>query len=87
MFDLEKCYDAIEALRSYARIWDEKLKKFKDKPSADWASHGADAFRYLAIGYRDYMGEELPDASNPSGHPTFNQLLQKSYVDTGRRRI
>ena len=87
VFDLEKCYDGIEALRSYARIWDEKLKKFKDKPSADWASHGADAFRYLAIGYRDYMGEELPDASNPSGHPTFNQLLQKSYVDTGRRRI
>ena len=87
IFDLEKCYDGIEALRNYARIWDEKLKKFKDKPSTDWASHGADAFRYLAIGYRDYMGEELPDDSNAAGTPTFNQLMQKSHVNTGRRRI
>lgn len=87
IFDLGKCYDGIEALRSYARIWDEKLKKFKDKPSADWASHGADAFRYLAIGYRDYMGEELPDDSNVAGTPTFNELMQKSHGSIGRRRI
>ena len=87
IFDLEKCYDGIEALRNYARMWDEKLKKFKDKPSSDWASHGADAFRYLAIGYRDYMGEELPDESNPSGYPTFNQLMQNNSQPIGRPRI
>jgi len=75
VFDLEKCYDGIEALRNYAREWDERLKKYKDKPSADIYSHGADAFRYLAIGYREYMGEELPNEYSPSGIGTFNDLM------------
>ena len=39
----------IEALRQYQRDWDDKLKTFKRQPRHDWASHGADAMRYLAI--------------------------------------
>ena len=30
--------------------WDEKLKTLKPAPLHDWASHPADAFRYLAMG-------------------------------------
>ena len=52
VFDQGNCYDGIEALRNYAREWSEKLKQYKDKPEADIYSHGADAFRYLAIGYK-----------------------------------
>jgi phage terminase large subunit len=49
-FDAEKCTRGIEALRQYRREYDDKLKAFKARPLHDWASHGADAFRYLAMG-------------------------------------
>ena len=49
VFDEKKCARGIEALRNYQREWDDKLKTFRKTPRHDWASHGADAFRYLAI--------------------------------------
>lgn len=51
-FDAEKCKKGIDALRQYRREWDEKRKIFHDRPLHDWASHAADAFRYLAMGIR-----------------------------------
>ena len=38
----------IEALRSYRKKWDERLKVFSSHPLHDWSSHAADAMRYLA---------------------------------------
>jgi hypothetical protein len=49
-FDAAKCARGIESLRSYQRNYDQRLKVFSDRPLHDWASHGADAFRYLAQG-------------------------------------
>jgi phage terminase large subunit len=49
---------ALDALRQYRRVWDEKLQKFKDAPLHDWTSHTADSFRYLARGRRPMR---LPD--------------------------
>lgn len=49
-FDKEKTARGIEALRNYRRDYDAKRKVFKNAPMHDWSSHGADAFRYLAIG-------------------------------------
>ena len=43
------CKDGIEALRAYRRTYDEVNKCFSDKPKHDWASDGADAFRYFAL--------------------------------------
>jgi hypothetical protein len=51
-FDSVKCERGINALRNYKKDWDEKNKVFKNKPKHDWASHGADAFRYLAVSER-----------------------------------
>lgn len=34
----------------YQRDWDEKAQDFRSAPRHDWTSHGADAFRYLAVG-------------------------------------
>lgn len=48
-FDVKKCKEGLEALRQYRKEYDEKLKTFKLRPLHDWASHGADAFRYLAV--------------------------------------
>ena len=49
-FDEKKCNRGIEALRQYRREFDEKNKTWRGRPLHDWTSHGADAWRYLAVG-------------------------------------
>jgi hypothetical protein len=61
-------------LKNYKKDFDNKNNTFKLQPKHDWASHGADAFRYLAVSYRenisqsittdDYVLEEFMNASN-----------------------
>lgn len=60
-FDREKCRAGLKALRSYRWERNEKLNEFKPRPVHDWASHGADAFRYLAVSYRDEIFEDEDD--------------------------
>lgn len=45
-----KTKQGLDCLRNYRREYDEKRNVFFDKPLHDWASHGSDAFRYLAVG-------------------------------------
>jgi phage terminase large subunit len=49
-FDRAKCANGIEALKMYRSEYDEKKKILSSHPVHDWASHPADAFRYLAVG-------------------------------------
>jgi len=49
-FDEDKCERGIEALLQYRREFDERLKTWRGRPLHDWTSHGADAWRYLAVG-------------------------------------
>jgi hypothetical protein len=51
-FDETRCNRGIEALRQYQRDFDEKGRTWRGRPRHDWTSHGADAMRYLAVGYR-----------------------------------
>lgn len=51
-FDESNCNRGIEALRQYQREFDEKGRTWRGRPRHDWTSHGADAMRYLAVGYR-----------------------------------
>jgi hypothetical protein len=53
----ERCGDGLECLRQYQTEWDDDKKVFKPTPLANWAAHGADAFRYLAIAFRDLKQE------------------------------
>lgn len=53
VFDRRACDRGINALRTYQKTWDERLKTFSQAPLHDWSSHGADAFRSLAQGLRD----------------------------------
>ena len=46
-FDPDQCRDGIEALRQYRSDWDDKKGVLRLAPLHDWASHGADSFRYL----------------------------------------
>jgi phage terminase large subunit len=48
-FDEAKTARGLECLQNYRRELNEKLGEFKALPVHDWASHGADAFRYLAV--------------------------------------
>ena len=48
-FDAQKCTRGIDALKLYRSEYDEKLQVLRPRPVHDWASHAADAFRYLAM--------------------------------------
>jgi phage terminase large subunit len=52
-FDADKCADGIQCLRNYRYEVDEDTQQYSTKPLHDWASHGADAFRYLAVALRE----------------------------------
>lgn len=56
-FDAIKCQKGLDCLRWYQREWDEKSQDFRNRPLHDWSSHGADAFRYLAMGINRISGE------------------------------
>jgi hypothetical protein len=43
----------IAALETYRREWDDGRKTFSDNEFRDWTTHAADAFRYLALSWRD----------------------------------
>jgi len=48
-FDAARCRAGLEALQHYRRDYNQRLNEFKATPVHDWASHGADAFRGLAV--------------------------------------
>lgn len=54
IFDEKKCEKGLNALRQYRTDWDDKAKTPRKQPKHDWSSHGADAFRELAVQLFDY---------------------------------
>ncbi len=48
-FDADTCARGIEALKMYQAVWNDKTKVLSSTPLHNWASHGADAMRYLAV--------------------------------------
>jgi len=52
-FDREKTERLVEALMSYQKRWDKQQRCWRDQPLHNWASHGADAMRYLAVGRKN----------------------------------
>lgn len=58
-FDEVKTSRLLDCLAAYRKDWDDKLQTFKTQPRHDWASHGADAFRYLAVAVRAARREDF----------------------------
>ncbi len=50
--DKVNCDLAIRALREYQRLFKEDTGAYDKKPLDNWATHIADAFRYLGVTYR-----------------------------------
>jgi hypothetical protein len=48
-FDKTRCARGIDALKMYRAEYDARLQNIRPTPVHDWASHGSDAFRMLAI--------------------------------------
>ena len=85
-----KCTDGIECLRQYQREYDEDKKVFRDKPRHDWTSHGADAFRYLALTWKDeakIIDPEAPIRGVFVGQTdvSLNDLWKETKVKTNNR--
>lgn len=80
VFDAERCKDGLEALRQYRTDYDEKARAFRLTPKHDWTSHAADAFRYMAMAYKQ---ERPPAVAQAPGTPkgitdmTWNQLMDR----------
>lgn len=55
-FDQNKCEEGLRMLENYRKEWDERLVRWKEKPLHDFASNAADAFRYLAVGFKKIEG-------------------------------
>lgn len=80
-FDQKSTYDGVESLKAYRREFDVIKRSFSDKPRHDWASHGADAFRYLALVTRKPMAKESAPEEKQlvvkgMGEYTFDELLK-----------
>ncbi len=72
-FDAEKTKPGLEALQHYRRDYNQRLNEFKATPVHDWASHAADAFRYLAVvqqaprDQHELMKPKVPTYRGPGG--------------------
>ena len=58
--DEKRCKDGLNALRHYRREWDDRLKVYRDSALHDWSSHGADALRTFAAGFKEPKEKILP---------------------------
>ena len=59
-FDAAKTAPGIEALQHYRRDYNARLNEFKATPVHDFASHGADAWRYLAVRHTTPVAKSEP---------------------------
>jgi hypothetical protein len=84
-FDKTRCAQGLDALRS----WDEKARAFKKPPEHNWASHGADAWRYLSLSWRAPMRIWSPrkyrSASRFTTSPWISSWTSRTAGRHGRR--
>ena len=59
-FDRENCHQLLECLRFYHRRYDPKNRMFRTSIVRNWATHGADAWRYCAIAQRESFDGQMP---------------------------
>lgn len=81
-FDLERTREGVKCLQEYQREYDTGRKMLKDKPLHDFTSHGADAFRMLALAWCKEAKIEIspkPESEFIVGRsgPVLDQLWQE----------
>ena len=80
-----------DSLMNYRREYNDKLRVFMDRPLHDWASHGADAFRNLAISWPDHYsmgGSSRYGVITSRGvRKTINGSGRRGNIDDSRRNL
>lgn len=84
-------YSGLEALREYRFEWDEESRAYARTPRHDFASHSADAFRYLAVvvKFSGLMTRKRPEPADPlKPRPiTLDRLWKEQEAQSRRKRI
>jgi hypothetical protein len=81
--DAERCEKGIEILRAYCYEWDEDKRTFSTTPKHDFASHGASAWRTLALSWRPPKGPpragvlQMPTADGSITAQSFGTLVKR----------
>jgi phage terminase large subunit len=75
-FNSQTCERGLECLKEYKRVWVKRLNSYSTDPLHDWASHAADAFRYLAVGLEDLDTAKYED---PNKHINLVSWDQDSW--------
>ena len=68
----------VECLQLYHRQWNDSTQTFNENPAHDQYSHGADAFRYLAVALPTIRTDDTVDLP---GDLTANQLDPRQTTD------
>lgn len=82
-FDQAHCEQGISALQNHRAEWDTERKILGTKPINDWCCHGADAFRYMAVTWKNqvakvetpYKSKEFLISAQKTGMMTSNQSI------------
>lgn len=83
-FDAERCAGGIKALRHYRREWHEAAQTWRSTPVHDFASHGADSARYMALGVREMQPPRAVEDKGDSWDRAFRAQSQREKVATWR---
>ncbi len=79
-FDEKRCEKGIAALEAYRKEWNETQGLWASHPHHNWASHGADSARYMAISLKKARTKENDEADyrkaiaafhEPDHHPLY----------------
>lgn len=60
--DKDNCDHLIECLRNYRKEFDQRHEVYRDRPIHNWASHCADACRYMAIAVKTHVDQDSVDS-------------------------
>ena len=78
-FHKTNCKSGIRSLKYYKKEFDEKRNQYKDKPYHNWASDGADSFRYMAVNAERFIGEAFVDKSRTEFSEWWNKPKETKY--------
>ena len=71
--DESRCGQLIKCLENYRKEFDVKHQIFKPRPLHDRWSHGADAFRYMAIALKQHIDGGKGDVSDEEADKLYNK--------------
>lgn len=86
-FDAARTVEGVKMLKAYRKEWNSDTGCWLDTPLHNYASHGADAFRYLAAGHREVSPPPPKSAQVPVDSMTFNQLIEREEAFEERQRV